>query len=500
MVWLMAIDQIWLMGIDQKIFICYIEVMRPEFNQHNLFRKSIGLYLANDPNLSYLESLKYVLEPNLVDEIPIDTPGVYILTGARQVGKSTLVKLLIKKILSEKKQEPEHIFYLPCDLIISFHELINEVEHFLSSLPQGSSFYLFIDEITYVKSWDRAVKHFADLGYFRRGSVLITGSDSSILKEGMKRFPGRRGTAPETDFHYYPLSFGEYVLLVEPELEPVVRQTRHSGNQYLINPSQETAEQAVKTISPEIVNTLTALFERYLISGGFLTAINELGKNDRIGRYVYNTYIQWIIGDFLKRNKKEHSLKEIMLSLSHRLGKQVSFQNITSATGIQHHSTTQEYLQMLLDMDVIFVLEALREDKLTGAPKKQKKIQFSDPFIAATSICWARGIHDYWEFVQQHIINDSLLKSEIVEGVIASLFRRHYKTYYIKGETEVDISIVTGERFFPIEIKYAGSLKANELKQILKYPHGIVAYKGDEYGRFRHLDVLPLPVTALFVK
>jgi predicted AAA+ superfamily ATPase len=473
--------------------------MRPEFQHHNLFIKSIDFYLDNDPNLAYLKSLKYVLEPELLEEIPLQVPGIYILTGARQVGKSTLLKLLIKQLLLNKTCAPGQIFYLPCDIIVSFHELITEIEYFLTRLEKDTFFYIFIDEVTYVREWDRAIKYFADLGYFRRGSVLITGSDSTILVEGMKRFPGRRGTAADTDFQYYPLSFSQYILLVEPSLEETAKHVRETGMSYLENPLGNQFPDYNQMVPGDQMELLKNLFNRYLVTGGFLTAINELAMHGNIDRYVYNTYVQWIIGDFLKRNKKENFLKEIILALSERLGSQISFQNITAVTDIRHHSTTQEYLQVLTDMDVLFILEALKEDKLTASPKKQKKVHFSDPFIAAAMIGWARGIYDYWEFAEKNILQESPLKAELIEGVIASLFRRKFKSFYIKSEAEVDLSVITGNTFLPVEIKNSARLRKNDLKQILKYKTGLIGYNGLQTGRFEQLHVLPLPLLALFI-
>lgn len=473
--------------------------MRPEFLPHNLFMKGIDHYLENDPHLGYLNSLKYILEPSLLKEIPLQVPGVYILTGARQVGKSTLLKLLIKQLLLDKTCMPDQILYLPCDIVLSFRELITEIEHFFSRCTPGKPFYVFIDEVTYVKDWDRAIKHFADLGHFRQGSTLITGSDSTILQEGMKRFPGRRGTAPQTDFHFYPLSFSEYTRLVEPSLWQEVEPAHKAGNSFLQEPVDENMKSIASAFPAGHMEELTSLFNRYLLTGGFLTATNELGMQGTIGRYVYNTYIQWILGDFLKRNKKESSLKEIVLAVSDRLGKQVSFQNITAATSIQNHTTVREYLQILENMDVLFVMDALREDKLMAAPKKAKKLHFSDPFIAAALMCWSKDVYEYWDFVQQNLVPESHLKADVVEGVIASLFKRRYKSFYIKAETEVDLSIITGKSFFPIEIKNSASLKRNDLKQVLKYQQGIIGYRGTQMGKFEHLDVLPLPILALFV-
>jgi predicted AAA+ superfamily ATPase len=473
--------------------------IRTEFLPHNLFVNSIDLYLENDPHLSSLENQKYIQQPSLVHEIPFRIPGVYILTGARQVGKSTLIKLFIKELLLKKTCSPDQVFYLPCDIIRSFQELINEIGHFFNRCQRDKFFYLFIDEVTYVKDWDRVIKYFADLGHFRQGAVLITGSDSVVLQEGMKRFPGRRGTEGKTDFHYYPLSFSQYIQLVEPSLWPMIKEVHEAGAVYLKEPLEKHMQGIHAVFPTDRMGELYSFFNQYMVTGGFLTALNAFGMHGRIDDYVYNTYIQWVIGDFLKKNKKEHLLKEILISLSERLGKQVSYQNITAATSIQSHTTTQDYLQVLTHMDVVFVLEALREDKLRAAPKKLKKVHFSDPFIANALICWAREIHNYWDFAEKQFFQESQLKTEILEGVLASLYRREFKTFYIKAETEVDLCLITGKTFLPIEIKDSLHLKGNHLKQILKYKTGLIGYKGMQMGTFEHLHVLPLPILALFI-
>jgi predicted AAA+ superfamily ATPase len=244
---------------------------------------------------------------------------------------------------------------------------------------------------------------------------------------------------------------------------------------------------------------MNGCFQKYLATGGFLSAIDNYEKKKKIERFVYQTYQQWVIGDFLKRNKKEHFLKEIITVLSERIASQVSLHNIASKTEIQHHLTVQEYLTILQDMDVIFIQQALREDKLLPAYKKAKKIHFADPFIAQVLISWSKDLTAPWEFAENNIIIESRIKENIIEGCVSSLLRRKYKTYYIKAEGEVDIAIISNGKISPIEIKWTETLRNNELKQIFKYKTGIIGYKGLQFGRHEHLYVLPIPVIASMI-
>ncbi len=185
--------------------------------------------------------------------------------------------------------------------------------------------------------------------------------------------------------------------------------------------------------------------------------------------------------------------------LSHRIANPVSIHTIASQTQIEHHATVQDYLQTLQDMDVLFIQPALREDKLAPALKKDKKIHFTDPFIAQSLIAWAKNIEDPWEYAKAMIVNGDTFKEHVVEGCISSFARRNIQVCYIKSEGEVDLAIISGKRFLPVEVKWTKHLRRGDLKQILKYKNGIIGYKGDGIGNYEHLIVLPIPLIALML-
>ncbi len=458
------------------------------FDIHNLFRKSIAQFLVHDPHLSQLKKLPYVFESPLEEELPLATPGIYIVTGGRQVGKSTLIKQIIRNLLQKKNVAPECIWYLPCDTIETFDQLLFHIESFQEELGARRPFYLFIDEITYVREWDRAIKSLADAGFFQHGSVVITGSDALILKEAMMRFPGRRGTADQHDFHYYPLSFSQYVALKDASLAKTFMSARENFQNNL-----STGAPAYPATS---MRKLDEHFHAYLMCGGFLKAINDTALTKSILSATYRTYVQWIVGDMLKRGKQEKYLREIVEAIIPRLTKQISWHKITDAISIDHHQTVADYLQLLERMDVLHIVPALREDKLSAAPKKDKKIHFSDPFIFHALHAWVENDADPFKCAETSLAADIPIQTALAEGVVASLLCRRWEGYYIKAEGEVDIALVDGKKFFPIEIKYSHTIRPSELKQILKYPRGIVAYRGVECGSLEQLEVIPLPLMA----
>ena len=68
-------------------------------------------------------------------------------------------------------------------------------------------------------------------------------------------------------------------------------------------------------------------------------------------------------------------------------------------------------------------------------------------------------------------------ESQLVESVCYNHFRHFYHTYYIKAEGEVDVAYIKDKTFWPVEVKWTKSLKANDLKQIAKYKNGIILGK-----------------------
>lgn len=138
--------------------------------------------------------------------------SIFTLGGGRQTGKSTLLKQWMAQLL-EDGVPPIAVSYLSGELIDDHHSLMRHIEDHLSAVPQGEFNYLVVDEVTYIRDWDKAVKYAADAGMLDLTALVVTGSDLSFLQEARMRFPGRRGDAAVNDFHLRPLSFGECVVL-----------------------------------------------------------------------------------------------------------------------------------------------------------------------------------------------------------------------------------------------------------------------------------------------
>lgn len=453
--------------------------MDPRFLAHNSHWLSPHDFTKRDPQLVYLSSLKYLYRWPLIDQFPTKEPGIYTLSGGRQIGKTTLLKQWMALLL-QKRINPKAIAFFSGELIDDAHTLIHLLQHQLEEMPQKGLNYLIIDEVTYINEWDKAIKYAADAGLIRNTFLVITGSDLGFLKAARMRFPGRRGKASKHDFHLNPLSFKEYVLL--------------RGN----IASLEHKIQALKFSRSEM-SKLYKRFEEYLIHGGYLTAINDLAMRKKISESTLTTYSDWIRGDILKRNKQERYLKEILKAIIHRYTSQLTWNTLSADLSIDHPKTVLDYVTVLESMDALFVQSALVENKLEAAPKKARKITFTDPFIFHAVQAWLNPNVDPFENQILPLVQDSKKCSLLIEGCVSNHFKRHYPTYYIKGEGEVDIAFVQNGQFFPIEVKWTEQPKRSELKQILKYKNGVVLTRQMQAAKIDHLPLIPIPLALLAI-
>lgn len=422
--------------------------MLSKYSRHNRFQQSLDLFLQMDPHLQALAELKYQHSSNWWKKLNLNTYGIYILTGGRQIGKSTSCKLLIKFCLEHNVFPSQQILYLPCDEIFDAKELSETLRFFLNGIPNHSHFLLIIDEITFVKDWDRVIKALADEGYFKQGICLLTGSDTLILKEAAMRFPGRRGQADKTDFHMHPLSFHEYVKLISRDTQPSLEM-------------------------------LSKYYKNYLQCGGYLRAINDIAQLGEISTATYLTYEQWIRGDILRQGKNETTLLSLLQALLTIGVSPISYSSLTQKIGLVSKETCIDYCRILERLDMLVTLQAFDQNKKQGFPKKDKKFHFTDPFILNTISFWLK---------REGYLNTIPHESMITEACVASHCYRLGKTFYFKGQGEVDVIWLYANTVHAIEVKWAEQVRPNDLKTLKTFSNSLILTKMPHSGKIDNVQ------------
>jgi len=445
-------------------------VMDFRFLPHNSHWQSPGEFSSLDPNLAKLKQMPLIHQPGILQQLPQNIPGVYSLTGGRQIGKTTMLKQWIQQLL-DHEITPTSIAYITGELIDDHHALLNVITSLQEEMKTDSVHFLMIDEVTYIRDWDKAIKFLADSGQTEQMILLLTGSDSTLIKQARTRFPGRRGMADQVDFHLYPLSFRDTVILKHGP-GAVAAHLENDAHTFLNN---------------ELI--------AYAEHGGYLTAINDMVKHHRILPATLRTYADWIRGDMLKHGKQEHFLREIVSAIIKRYGSQVSWNALMRDLSIDHPKTVSDYIELLAAMDAVFVQYALQMDKRTAAPKKARKVMFTDPFILHAIRSWLQADVQPYESMIKPLIADTEWCGKIIESIVTTHFSRLWPTYYIKtARGEIDIAAVHDETIFPIEIKWTSQLRTQDLKLVHQMRHGSVWANVSESYDLNGMKIEPLPL------
>lgn len=376
-------------------------------------------YILEDNFIAELERQKYPYHHPLYQTFPINKDGILTLRGPRRIGKTTLLKLLIKKLLLENRINKENIFFFPCDTISDFKELEEMLVYYLDYIrPKNEErLFIFLDEISFVAQWQRAIKLLADTGKLKKSLVLITASNILDLKFSSERLPGRRGEIFPWDITFLPLTFKEFIALVKPNLLD-----------------------APLSASLSLLPQFKKLFTDYLSCGGFPATINEYYAKGYIADQTYEIFLNWIEGDLHRVGKSEFSSYQIIKRLFVHLTNQVSFYKLSRETGIASHTTVEEYLEILEKMFILFRLPYFSLEQKHIYIRKNSKLYFSDPFIFNALKAKASGFsQEAFRFSQEHIF-DLTTRPALIENTAALHLHQFVPNLYF-GKSEADKEI-----------------------------------------------------------
>jgi predicted AAA+ superfamily ATPase len=415
--------------------------------------------IEEDEDYRRWNSSKVKWEPPLLGRLlqkdNLEPFSLYFIFGPRQVGKTTLLKLLIRRLL--ETVNPKSIFYFKCDELADFKELDEMIREYLKikKVEGIERSYIFLDEITFPREWFRAIKWHIDMGGFKNDILYLTGSLSMFVKGEIETFPGRRGKGK--DFIMYPLSFREFVQVVDDNIIKSIGELE-SLDRY------EVRDKCFK--ARPWLNRLEELFELYLNSGGFPLSIRSILESGKIHQDVVNTYLSWIRGDIARLKRNESLTKRVLKAIIEKSPSTISYHNIAQEFEIKSHRTVFQHVDMLEKLFLIKVLHYIDPNEGIEVFYKQKKIHITDPFLYS--------ILSHWCLTRKP--DDPV----IVESVVASHMARKYDIGYWKDSKKIDIVALENRNLIGIEIKYKKRVEASRAR-IGKIEYTITLSK-DQYN------------------
>jgi predicted AAA+ superfamily ATPase len=152
--------------------------------------------------------LENVVErPAVLDKMEkfFESKSIVFLTGLRRIGKTTLMKIFIRRLI-EKGINPKHIFYVTLDDYVlddkSIIDIVNDYRK-INKLPVDEKVFFFFDEIAHKEKFHQQLKNLYDR---QNVKIYASSSSSSILKDKKAYLTGR-----EFILEVLPLDFHEYL-------------------------------------------------------------------------------------------------------------------------------------------------------------------------------------------------------------------------------------------------------------------------------------------------
>ena len=478
--------------------------------------------IQRDKKITDLDDVTVNWRPRIGSTFNFSKDLVYSLRGPRQVGKTTLVKLQIKRMLDEGVS-PYNIMYYAFDVDITPRDLVNIVKDYLDGterLRKGGRCYIFLDGVSSVKDWQRGVKRLWDQNRLKNCTVVATGSNVMDIKMSSERMPGRRGsTSDALDKIMLPMKFSEFVAAIDADVQD------HLKRYNLADPSVRRAilagvpdlDAGVEQLRP-YVPALNKHLQDYLLTGGTPRVVNEYLGSGWVSEETYKTYLDAILGDIRSLNRNPNIFKQLARSAVKVAGHTSSWTSLKKGTDIGNADTVASYVDTLQSMFILSVFYQYSVESKRGLYRKNKKIYFKDPLYLHVLNGWIGGDMNTFDAAVKHLDDDSNV-GRLVEGVVADHLVRmafsvsprkqnfeytdilfHWR--YGKGR-EVDFVYSNGagtER--AIEVKFQNRISARDLDGLINFNRrtkrsDAILLSKDELSLRRECTVLPAAVFLL---
>jgi len=346
---------------------------------------------------------------------------IIVLYGARQVGKTTLVKEISKNL--------KNVLFLNCDEIDIRKKLTYKTSTELKSIA-GNNKFIIIDEAQRVTDIGITLKLLVD--NFPEIQVIATGSSSfELANKVAEPLTGRKYL-----FQLFPFSLNE---LSHEYSEMELKRTLH--------------DRIVFGMYPDVVK-----------SGH--------GQNIEILKELANSYLYKDILIF-QNIKNPEIIEKLLQLLALQIGSEVSYTELASELNIDKN-TVASYIQILEKAFIIFRLKPFSR-KLRNELKKMRKIYFYDTGIRNALI---NNFNPLELRNDKGALWENFVISERVKYNAAN--RKYCNTYFWRTHTQQEIDYI--EEYDGI--LHAYEFKFSNKKRNLKIPKKFMETYPDSVCQF----------------
>ena len=372
--------------------------------------------------------------PRIMDKI--DSPEILLLVGARQVGKTSAMHLIMNRLRERVNPQNIHFFDLEDFRIL---DLINKGPavfiHFLHSEYQISNMkqYLFLDEIQYADNPSNFLKLIHD--HHPQFKVVASGSSTLSIRQKFKdSLAGRKRV-----FQIHTLSFREFLIF----------RNQHKLAELLL-PSIFVDIKTIQAINWDRMrfhaDELSGMFEEFALYGGYPAVVLNHDKNDKVELLLE------IVGSYVRKDIKDLSridnitgFNRLIQLCAAQCSKLVNVAELSSTLGISKQ-TIEKYLFLLENTFIITLLLPYFTNKRKEITK-MPKIYMQDTGLRNSILS---------DFAP---LGSRADKGEIVENVVLSQLMKTKSSltniFFWRSLSKAEVDFVVKKDFLmPLEIKY----------------------------------------------
>lgn len=399
-----------------------------------------------------------------------------LLTGARQVGKTTLLRQTIRQLVASG-MAPGQVLYATLDhplLKLAGLQRTLEAWDELHPPAAGQVRYVFLDEIQYMPDWQTWLKHQVD---FNRGlRIAATGSADPLRNGSAESGVGRWETIPLPT-----MSFGEFLKLRDIDVPagiPAVRTLRD-----LFDWSEADFARARAVAQP-----LTGHFHDYLLRGGFpepaLTP--DLARCQRLLR-------EDIVDKILKRDmtafygvRRVLEVERIFLYLCYHDGGILDIPTLCGQLEGVNRQTALNFLDLFESAHLITRLKPFGYGK--EVLRGRDKVYLADAALPGAMMLLG----------QQLLTQPERLGAAVETAFFKHILTRYWRetpefSYWVEPKSKQEVDVITrmGERLVPFEVKYQDTtitprlLKGmRQFMESRQVPQGyVITQRWEDFGR-----------------
>lgn len=384
----------------------------------------------------------------------LDDTGIILLVGARQVGKTSILHLLMAEVHKRGHAEKTvHYFDLEdLALLDVFNAGVKEFLAYLSAtgVDTKKKQFIFVDEIQYMANPANFLKLIAD--NHKNLKLIVSGSSTLEIRRKFKdSLAGRKMV-----FEIFPLDFSEFLVFKgEQALSDALVKSdiRH------LSKKTEIDQIPARLLKAD----LSRYFQEYIVFGGYPKVALE-AEHDKKTAYltdIYNSYVKKDIKDIMRVDNIT-AFNNLLKVLALQVGSLVNLSELCTSVKIARE-TLERYLFLL---ENTFIIKTVTP--YSGNPRKEiskmPKIYFVDTGMRNIVIRNLGRLDDRADAgaLVENGVYGNMLKN------MAPLQEIHF--WRTLAKNEVDFVFVKEKEIKPVEVKYGAFTRP-------KVPSGIVRFQ-----------------------